>query len=560
VIHNKLYQNNITTMESKEHVKECSICASNYTSYMRKPIECEYCVFEACKECCSTYLLNVNTPGCMSPACAGIWSREFISDNLTKVFASTKLKQHKANMLYQEQLTWMPDTQAEVEEDRRRNRIRNEIYALEAKKRVLKASLYNQITALGSQYNEKTKEVREIEYKRHSLKIDLKRERYKLINRNDELIENMKYQIREYKRSIVPLNRVCAVLYDKFLNDEIYLTATTIGHQLDELTAQIEMLNQQRHEKTPAAAKTQFVRKCADPECHGFLSTRWKCGLCDKWTCADCHELKAGGDHEEEDDHKCDPDTLATTQLLSKDTKGCPKCQTPITHDGGCDQMWCIQCHVAFSWKTGQIETKIHNPHYYEWRRKNGGLDREPGDIVCGNELNHELPNTIRKALLEDKHHQTVSEFNNVCLYISDVVRNCLHLQYVIIPSFRQEGNNRTFAQLTNGHRKAYLTKEYSLEKFKEQVERLDRKMSQDTDFQQVMNLLLDATKEILFRFKASAESETCDVKILEEIRELVKYANRCLMRIGVTFTTSSVYKFSESIGYGMVKTDRKTL
>jgi hypothetical protein len=543
----------------KECVKECAICASNYTSYMRRAIKCEYCDFEACKECCSTYLLNVNTPGCMSPACTGEWSREFISDNLTKAFASTKLMQHKANMLYQEQLTWMPDTQTEVEEDRRQNRIRNEIYALDAQKRVLRASLHCQISVLGARWRENVAEIRDIEHKMYVLKREFKRERYKA-ERNEDLIETVKTQVRECKRSIVSLNKVHAVLYDKFLKDQTELTATTIGHQLDELTVQIEILNQQRQDKTPAAAKSQFVRKCADPECHGFLSTRWKCGLCDKWTCSDCHEIKAGGDHEEDDDHKCDPNNVATAQLLSKDTKGCPKCQTPITHGGGCDQMWCVQCHVAFSWKTGQIETKIHNPHYYEWRRKNGGLAREPGDIVCGNELDNDLPIAIHDALL-DKHYQTetVTEFNDMFLYISDVVRNCLHLQYVTIPSFRQ-GNNLTFAQRTNAHRKAYLTNLYTLEKFKQQVERLDRKVSLDTENEQVTTMLLDAMKEILFRFKASAESENCDIKILDEIYELVKYANHCLMRIGVSYTTASVYHFTETIGCGMVKTDRKAL
>ena len=542
-------------MDNKECVKECAICASTYTSYMRRAIKCEYCDFEACKECCSTYLLNVNTPGCMSPACTGIWSREFISDSLTKVFATTKLRPHKANMLYQEQLTWMPDTQTEVEEDRRQNRIRNEIYALEAKKRVLKASLYDQISVLGERHREKATECRIVYSKRCRLKRELKRERYK-VERNEDLIETMKTQVREYTLRLRSLYRVSAELYEKYTNDQTELVAATIGPQFDELTAQIEVLNQTRQDKTPAAAKSQFVRKCADPECHGFLSSRWKCGLCDKWTCSDCHELKVK-DHEENDDHKCDPNNVATAQLLSKDTKGCPKCQTPITHGGGCDQMWCVQCHVAFSWKTGQIETKIHNPHYYDWRRKNGGLAREPGDIVCGNELNHELPNIMRNAL--EKHCQTMTELNDMFLYISDVVRNCLHLQYVIIPSFRRM-NNWTFVQQTNPHRKAYLTKEYSLEKFKEQVERLDRKASLDTENEQVTTLLLDAVKDILFRFKASAESETCDQQIIEEIHELVKYANRCLMRIGVTYTTSSVYQFSESIGYGMVKTDRKTL
>lgn len=558
-MYNKLYQNNITDMENKEFVKEsfkeCNICASNYTSYMRKAIKCEYCDFEACKECCSTYLLNVNTPGCMSPACSGIWSREFISDNLTKVFASTKLKQHKANMLYQEQLTWMAESQSEVEEERRQQQIRNKIYQLESNKSVINAQLISQIRILAIEKNAKEQEVIKMVSQRYDTKILLNQMKRTPKNETvNDVINKLEQKILDYDVKIETLNKEFYMLRDKFMHDQDVLEETSpLVPKIDEIVEKIDTLRIELNEKAPAAAKAQFVRKCADPECNGFVSSRWKCGLCDKWTCSDCHEIKS------DDDHKCDPDTLATAKLLSKDTKGCPKCQIMISKIDGCDQMWCTQCHTAFSWKTGQIETKIHNPHYYEWRRKNGGLAREPGDIVCGNELNHELSNAIRNALLS-KHYQSVSEFNNLCLYISDVVRNCLHLQYVIIPSFRQYGNNQTFAQRTNGHRKAYLTKEYTLEKFKQQVERLDRGMSLANENEQVTTLLLDATREILFRFKVSAESDKCDTKILEEIKELVKYANRCLMRIGVTYSTSSVYQFSGSVGYGMIKTDRKTL
>jgi hypothetical protein len=488
----------------------------------------------------------VNTPGCMSPSCTGEWSRDFISDNLTKVFASTKLKQHKADMLYQEQLTWMSDTQTEVEEERRQNKIRIEIENTNTTKMELYNSIQKELDKLGKEKNDK---LAEEDFLKYQFRILSTQKKY---NKKDKvLVHSLQTQSNNIRCKMHTIREEINDLRIKYDEERAQFIAATIGHELKELENQIVTLRHELTTKTPTNINHKFVQKCADPECHGFLSSRWKCGLCDKWTCAECHELK-------EDEHNCDPNTVATVQLLSKDTKGCPKCQTMINKYEGCDQVWCTQCHTAFSWKTGDIETKIHNPHYYEWRRQNGGLAREPGDNVCGNELNHELPNIIRNALVS-KHSQSVSEIYTICTYISEVVRNSLHLHYVIIPMTRQ-GNNQTFAERTNHLRKAYLKKIYTLEEFKRKVEQLDRKLSFATETEQVMTLLLDATKEILFRFKASAESETCDPKIIEEIGELVKYANRCFMRIGVTYTTSSVFQFSKSISSYRVVPSRNDL
>ena len=176
-----------------------------------------------------------------------------------------------------------------------------------------------------------------------------------------------------------------------------------IKYNISEIDDKIAILQRERqalsiqlhHSKIKTAPRRQFIRACPDEDCRGFLSTQWKCGLCEKWTCPDCHVVK-GLHHDSE--HTCDPNDLETAKLLDKDTKPCPKCGTGIFKIDGCDQIWCTLCHTAFSWRTGSIETHIHNPHYYEWQRRNNGGEAPRIDVnhhVCGQELNARVLRTI---------------------------------------------------------------------------------------------------------------------------------------------------------------------
>jgi len=121
----------------------------------------------------------------------------------------------------------------------------------------------------------------------------------------------------------------------------------------------------------------KFTRKCPIEECKGFLNEEYFCGLCRNNFCKDCLEPIG-------DDHACDPRVVKTMKLLNRDSKSCPKCGTVIYKSSGCSQMWCINCHTAFDWRSGEIATgRIHNPHFIEFKRK-GGASREHGDIPCG--------------------------------------------------------------------------------------------------------------------------------------------------------------------------------
>ena len=132
--------------------------------------------------------------------------------------------------------------------------------------------------------------------------------------------------------------------------------------------------------------KRVFIMPCPAVSCRGFLSTAYKCGVCDIFVCPDCREIKGIA---KDSDHVCDPNTVATVAAVKKECKNCPECGTSIFRILGCPQMFCTQCHTPFDWNTGRKITTgaIHNPHYFDYiKQLNGGvMPRQPGDIPCGN-------------------------------------------------------------------------------------------------------------------------------------------------------------------------------
>ena len=187
-----------------------------------------------------------------------------------------------------------------------------------------------------------------------------------------------------------------------------------------------QLLLQNSKTKNINVKEETFHRKCSIENCRGYLSSQWKCGLCSSYTCKDCHLEKKEG-------HICNKDLVATISFLEEDTKPCPKCSTPIHKIDGCDQMWCTMCHTAFSWRRGTIETRIHNPHYYEWLRNGGELPRNDGDYECGRNLeNRNLIRSLSKLgsikidNIENIHN--LKHIPNTNLLYFSCEQNCIHI------------------------------------------------------------------------------------------------------------------------------------
>ena len=587
------------TKKQKVEPPSCSICAESYNRSYRRKIICEYCPLEACAECCKRYLLQENEAKCMSNECNRQWTPEFISKHLAKKFVNEDLKLHCEKVLFDKQRALMPSTQPIVENI-------------------------------------------------------LKREDYqRQINEAAEVVQQARNAMHKIQGE-----------YYKFVN-------TAPGTR----------------------ERSAFIRACPSSECHGFLSSQWKCGLCNLWSCPTCHEVK-GLDRDCE--HTCNPDNVATATLLNSDTKPCPKCgegifkidgcfaaDTPILlwdgstkmsqdiaigdvlvgDDGeqrnvlrlmtgedemyeiqqnngmnyivnskhtlvlkhikgrylttnktveivvedfmklsdkakselfgykvknqmryifgwnltnvhniisyisvksigkgqyfgwevdgnnhrfllkdntcvhNCSQMWCTQCHTAFCWRTGKIETTIHNPHYYEWMRRNGTLARNPNDVVCGRELNHNTTTLINSLLttrqVTDK--KNAMNYKVLCKNAVEKSRRVIHFRYVAVPHYQYNGDDITL-QL----RIQYMRKHINEERFKMLLQKEYKKSNKYREILEVVQLLIGTITDIIHHFIEEIKDPNWEFNLdrMNEIEEIIKYGDECFLKISRTYNS----------------------
>lgn len=388
----------------------CSVCCDTYNLSSRKKINCPYCPYDVCASCSERYLLS----SIEHPHCMNCkkeWSRDILLSNFTKKFVTKDYKLHRENVLFEKERSLLPETQPHVEREKKLRRYTDIINDL------------------------KTKMVR--------INVDINRialdpEVPSSIMRSQNAIEKRKelacleVEVRHYE--------LCHSI--------------TLNRQVD--------------------TKKAFVRACPADGCRGFLSTAWKCGLCEKWSCPDCHEVKG---LDKTAPHTCKPECIETARMLAKDSKTCPKCAALIFKIDGCDQMFCTQCTTAFSWRTGKIEAgRIHNPHYYQYLQAHGQLRREPGDVPCGG-----MPNTVVISRLQFCPNPVYSKEEVGVLAL--VHRLHGHNEFVILPRFADNiDDNRDL-------RIRYMIGDFDDENFKRRLQQREKAREKKRDVRSVIEM-----------------------------------------------------------------------
>jgi hypothetical protein len=255
----------------------------------------------------------------------------------------------------------------------------------------------------------------------------------------------------------------------------------------------------------PKKEKKKFVRKCPVENCKGFVSSKWKCGMCENTVCKDCNEVG---------EHTCDPGAVETMKLLKNDTKPCPTCGEMIFKASGCSQMWCTSCHAVFDWNTMQLETGlIHNPHYYEFQRRNGTLERHPGDVPCG-----ELPR-YGQLIVFGKNMEQLT-------YLGHVHRLCVHIMDYI-------RRLRFATDINSANRKRFMKGEITEYQFKTRIQRSEKAREKNRDVTDIMTMFRDSLRDLLIQ----VVQRKVQVEELENmVINLGEYVNESLRKVKVLY------------------------
>ena len=358
---------------------------------------------------------------------------------------------------------------------------------------------------------------------------------------NKDLLE--KRTGMEYNRQMTLLPNSQPLAQLKLERKKYYQELMIYDNRIAELRREISDIEHQRRsvpwpvlddivDEQKEEGKRGFVQKCLSDDCNGFLSTKWKCGICEKSFCNRCHLEKI---HNEE--HVCDEELVANISAIRRDSKPCPKCGNYIYKIDGCDQMFDPACGTAFSWRTGKIETgTIHNPHYYEWLRETqGSVPRNPGDLPPCEQIPHWWRLTRMITTWKDRTSGTVKMRRQILqTKISNLHRYIEHVRRVVIPRV-----NIDYHGMCEDMRVKFLLKEIDEPQMKLQLKKLIKKEEKNGEARQIYNLYLTVCEEILKNIIHTID-EDGDTEIivtqLGRVDEIKTYCNEKLSDVEYKF------------------------
>jgi hypothetical protein len=190
--------------------------------------------------------------------------------------------------------------------------------------------------------------------------------------------------------------------------------------------------------------------------------------------------------------------------------------------------MWCTQCHTAFDWKTGKIETTIiHNPHYYDWLRQNEG-ENIPRNLECAPDnmpTNWAIHDYLRQ-------HKLKFDYYNY-------ERSIIHFQRVEIP-------RSTYDQDNSDLRVKYLLNEIDDFEFKKELQKRETKKIKLTASLNILQMFCNVGTDLMNKILQLKTSKDVE-KLHAEFSRLRIYYNSCMKDLSNRYGSRSIKGLSKS-------------
>ncbi len=448
-----------------EEPEACPICIENYTPIIRKKCVCRYCNTDSCSKCIERYLIDSPQDAhCMH--CKVNYNDATLQEICTMTYIQQVYFKHRQEVLINRERANLPGLQEAALEEKERLDVKKQAEAL----------------------MEKNKQVVD-EYNK------IKQEYYRLYD------EKCKYNYRT--NEYYELDKKCQIVYAQYAtaSNKMATVKNSIRDLWRDYKKRLNERNGNDEETTKKAEdkeeKKKFIRRCTRDGCQGFLSTAWKCALCEYYSCNKCFKPK-GKDHDAP--HECVKEDVETADLIKKDSKPCPKCGEFITKSSGCSQMFCISCQTPWDWNTGKIVKTgmIHNPHYYEWMRRNGNdgqMQRNPLDVPCGG-----YPQTWE--LRRFPRNSPIKEFKKLVDAFNEFHRICLEIQDISTTSFRSHIDNAT----TDNININFLLNVYDEKHWGHLLAKNEKKRKRDLEVQDIFTAFRMVAVELINRIQNYTE------------------------------------------------------
>ena len=512
----------------------CNICCENLVT----PVVCP-CSFTCCRKCVRTYLSEqISEAHCMK--CKDAWNFDFLEEAIGKTYLNTDYKKSRAKVYLEFEKTQLAQTQDLAAKYLKDDQYHKKIAAMRIQNKELSGGTYGCTHCLGAKYKSFwCKPCKTDNPTTHNMRLINKFQENKLYDdfgsplfrssdhKNRFQCECLSYSLdsnlacncgKKYCYeclSLLPLGKtkcdeckpLCMCLEYKCDLCMVNTNNALIAHYQDMIMEKVHV------------EKKSFIMRCQVDNCQGFLSTQYKCGLCKTNTCPTCFTVKDEG-------HVCNPDDVSSARLIREETKPCPTCTTRIYKIDGCDQMWCIECKTAFSWKSGEIVNgKIHNPHYYEYLRKTQGFVPR-ADNPC-----QEMQTMQYLRTFFQKHRSSMHTRNNDTIIVARnnptfiLIEKSVYQLYRFIEELRIYDGNRHETSLVN-NRVQFLIKRIDEKKFSQDAFMYFQRSVQYRRYVELVNMLreviTDLNGQIMEKLKGIANLDKTWLEIQEIYMQVV--------------------------------------